>query len=458
MDVDPEDDGAGVGHFPSAPNDNCGIFPSFLPPSVIDSGLLSADAQRNLTESQEYQMLLSQLNAVAENIVARSAIIEHNEVLNNDDAATEAEVLAVPSPGRKRSSHEGANRSSSSKKRFLEIAPPSLSTDPLLEDASFQSRLKVLTDELLSEVSLRPTLSAFSPADVKFTAYILVRGGLDSVAAIKLALPLNRKYLLQDLRDDDLSHRDLVFLLKIFETFPPTLKNRNTKHPEFEEVRIPLKLSKMSLPLSTLPGLLVPDQRMTNEISELLARGQACSPAYFPFVVLPLNKEPWIPSLLEHKRAQDAWNTRMKSFASDQPLSFQSWIFYRLRFVLTAEVVGAWAPFGGLIAQINNIGVTLNIAVSENVGVALKYFDFLHAQLELSARSRAVGVDYFRLLSEEQLDIRRRFAKIPSASEGSSGSSYGGKTAAKGYSNVFHLDELDFIFLSLYFKVSFLQE
>ena len=90
---------------------------------------------------------------------------------------------------------------------------------------------------------------------------------------------------------------------------------------------------------------------------------------------------------------------------------------------------------GGLIAQINNIGVTLNIAVSENVGVALKYFDFLHAQLELPARSRAVNVDYFRLLSEEQLGIRRRFAKLPSASEGSSGSSYGGKTAAKGYSN-----------------------
>ena len=124
LDVDPLDEGAGVGPIPAQPSDNCGISPSFLPPAVLDPCLLSADAQRNLTESQEYQMLLSQLNAVAENIVDRSGMAEHNEVLANDEAVTEAEVLAIPSPGRKRSFHEGGNRSSSSKKRFLEMGTP----------------------------------------------------------------------------------------------------------------------------------------------------------------------------------------------------------------------------------------------------------------------------------------------------------------------------------------------
>ena len=110
----------------------------------------------------------------------------------------------------------------------------------------------------------------------------------------------------------------------------------------------------------------------------------------------------------------------MKSFSSDQSLSFQSWIFYRLRFIVSADVCSAWDLYGGIIAQINNLGVTLNITISGNVGIALKYFDFLHTQLESYARSRATDVDYFRLLSEEQQEIKRRFSKAPSGLEGSS--------------------------------------
>ena len=85
---------------------------------------------------------------------------------------------------------------------------------------------------------------------------------------------------------------------------------------------------------------------------------------------------------------------------------------------LSAAVCNAWGPqFGGPIAQINNVGIILNLAAVGNVGVALKYYDFLHAQLELSARGRAEGVDYFRLLPEERLDIRRRFARPIPAQE-----------------------------------------
>ena len=136
--------------------------------------------------------------------------------------------------------------------------------------------------ELHADVALRPTLASFSFSDVEFAAYLLVRGGLKSPSDVKLSLPLNRKYFLHDLRDGDLSRRDLSFLLEIFEVSPPTLKNRNAKRPEFEEVCIPLKLSLSSIPLSSLSGLLLPDQRMANEVSEMLARGQACSPHILP--------------------------------------------------------------------------------------------------------------------------------------------------------------------------------
>ena len=104
------------------------------------------------------------------------------------------------------------------------------------------------------------------------------------------------------MRDEDLNHRDLSFLLKVFGAFPPTLKNRNAKHPEFEEVCVALKLGRSAVPPSSLSGLLIPDQRMVNEVSEMLALGQSCSPAYVPYVFTPLNKEPWTPTLFEHKK------------------------------------------------------------------------------------------------------------------------------------------------------------
>ena len=66
------------------------------------------------------------------------------------------------------------------------------------------------------------------------------------------------------------------------------------------------------------------------------------------------------------------------------------------------------------------MGVALNIAVSDNVGVALKYYEFLHTQLESHARGRSTNIDYFAMLSEEQPEIKRRFLKDATHSEGSS--------------------------------------
>ena len=77
-------------------------------------------------------------------------------------------------------------------------------------------------------------------------------------------------------------------------------------------------------------------------------------------------------------------------------------------------------PLWGVIAQINNVAIALNIAVSENVGVAMKNYEFLHTQLESHARGRSTNIDYFALLSEEQPEIKRRSLKDATHSEGSS--------------------------------------
>ena len=130
----------------------------------------------------------------------------------------------------------------------------------------------------------------------------------------------------------------------------------------------------------------------------------------------------------------------MHATKSDRTLSFQAWVMNRFRFSFSAAVCNAWAPFGGLIDQIDNLGAILNLSAVENVGVALKYYDFAHAQLELSDRGRAGGVDYFRLLPEAQLGARRRFSRPIPAQERTSARPSSGKGNTRYYSNV-HLKQ-----------------
>ena len=169
-----------------------------------------------------------------------------------------------------------------------------------------------------------------------------------------------------------------------------------------------------------------------------MARGQSSSSSYFPFAFSPLIEEPWGHSLFEHKKAQEGWANRMKSLNSEQSLSSQSLVLFGLGLILPAQTCGAWDLFGGLTAQIKNLGVALNIAAADNVGIALNYYEFLHAQLESYSRRRATDVDCFRLLSGGQLDIRRRFARTPSATEGSSSSLPGWEADSQGYYGLLH--------------------
>ena len=83
---------------------------------------------------------------------------------------------------------------------------------------------------------------------------------------------------------------------------------------------------------------------------------------------------------------------------------------------------------GGVTDQTNNVGIAHNLAISENVGISPKYYEFLHNQIESYARSRETKIDYFTPLSEERQDIKRMFDKSPSSSEGSSSGyrNYGG--------------------------------
>ena len=87
------------------------------------------------------------------------------------------------------------------------------------------------------------------------------------------------------------------------------------------------------------------------------------------------------------------------------PPPFPTWALYRLRFIFTADLCGAWLHFGGIAAQLSNFSILLHLAAVESIAVALAYDNILSAHLEELALSRADrtagAVDFADLLSPE---------------------------------------------------------
>lgn len=79
---------------------------------------------------------------------------------------------------------------------------------------------------------------------------------------------------------------------------------------------------------------------------------------------------------------------------------------YRVRFIFTTDICGAWHPFGGLSTQMDNVFAPMRLAEIENIFVSLAYYDLLFSRLDESSRARedrAVGaVDFVDLLSTER--------------------------------------------------------
>ena len=224
----------------------------------------------------------------------------------------------------------------------------------------------------------------------------------------------------RDLRDGE--HRafpQMQLMLQILGHFSPQrLRSRpNTRDPQFEEVVIPAMLAAFNVDLSGLSGLLKPSQDMANAISIELARGRCAIPAFTPFIYPRIGEPPWPVSSNEHMAAVAKWRSnarQAKRGASPHAVPIQAWVLYQLRFLLTAELLGALSTFGGFGAGVNHLSIVLNIATTDTIAVALAYNRLVTTFLEEKARSRdetALAADFFSsFLSNENAAFRGQAA------------------------------------------------
>ena len=130
---------------------------------------------------------------------------------------------------------------------------------------------------------------------------------------------------------------------------------------------------------------------MANYISLELARGMAKVPAYTPFIVPDVSASPWAITAKEHVAAVVRWrgNSRQgKLDANSTAIPMQAWLLYQLRFIVAADLAGAWSAFGGMAAQLNHLSIVINMSVVDSATVALAYDRLVREFLAERARSR----------------------------------------------------------------------
>ena len=146
---------------------------------------------------------------------------------------------------------------------------------------------------------------------------------------------------------------------------------------------------------------------MCNAICEIIATAINTQPPYSPYVTACYRSRPWIIATIEHERALTAFDEKMKNSRSAQLLSMQQFLLYKWRFVIAADLCNAWKEFGGIVSQINLIGVLTNMSIAGNPFIAMKYDEALNSKLATFSRERTHGIDYQSLLPNEDFELKR---------------------------------------------------
>ena len=202
----------------------------------------------------------------------------------------------------------------------------------------------------------------------------------------------------------------------IFDHYENEKPRRNSSRdpkrgPPYEEVAIPQKMERWAVDLSSLTGLLVPDQDMANVFPKEFYEASKKEPPSTPFVVPKFQDKPWLVPLQSHERAAKYWREREtvahKARDPSHQVSLHAWILYLLRFILTGDLCNDWKDFGGLSAQLCHLSVALHLGVAENAAFAIACDCEMRQRLQRMARRRDSSLDFAKFLSEENDEAGR---------------------------------------------------
>ena len=280
-------------------------------------------------------------------------------------------------------------------------------------DTDFMKRSKKLSKEIRTETAGRPKFADFTYDEYYHCARLFVDSGYTSVDSIRQMQETARQYFLTDLRKGNKTRKPLKELRLVIDIFGLFVIQKDEEKPKYEEITIPEKLKAWSPSITSLRGILLPDQDACNYFSFELAKGRCKTPPIIPFVIADFSKKPWLPAESSHTRALESWRTMNKNHKrpSKLELGFQAFITYNLRFILAGDLASAWKTFGGIAMQLTHLGTVLNLAVTENATIAMIYDNKIRTYANELSKFRSREKDIINLLKEEDQRIKRETIK-----------------------------------------------
>ena len=272
-----------------------------------------------------------------------------------------------------------------------------------------------LAKEMMTSLAGRTKFKNFSWREFDETASLFVESGFGSWKQISLLDGETRKFLRGNLTDGGCSERQLCLVNDVFSHYEnekprssvADAKGVIVREVPFEEVMIPERMIRWNVNLSSLTGWLVPDQDMANVFTKAMAGAAKKDPPFSPFATPKLHQAPRIVPLQPRERAAKFRKDIISHKNGAQQVRLQAWLLYMLRFVFTGDICSAWSNFGGLAAQFCMLSAVIHLAVVETAAFAIAYDAELRGRTQRLARRRDTQVDFAKMLSEENEDVKR---------------------------------------------------
>ena len=159
---------------------------------------------------------------------------------------------------------------------------------PIVRPTPKAVRIRSIERDIRRAIADRDDFAHFPTDEITTTSDLFFECGLSPTKDLKQTRSLNHTFMLEDLRAVKKSANDLRLFTALLALFPPPSQLNANRKGKFVECCIPKLIQNFKADLSSLSHLITHGQLMVNDISRKLSEGEACHPAYIPFVLANL--------------------------------------------------------------------------------------------------------------------------------------------------------------------------
>ena len=118
---------------------------------------------------------------------------------------------------------------------------------------------------------------------------------------------------------------------------------------------------------------------------------------------------PWFPSDEPHTQSLEKRQAAQKIFnryTGSQDLAIGQFALYREKFTMAGDLTDDRGGFRGLVGQLNQLAIVLDMSITDHPGIAATYDRRIHALIQKTSMKRSSITDYFDVLSNVNAEVK----------------------------------------------------